>query len=85
MITEQIVRTEKQLGAALRRVRKQTGMTQSAVGEQIHIRQGTISRLEAGEPAVQLSTVMAVLAALNLELVIRQRTQGSAAEIGDIF
>ena len=28
---------------------------------------------------------VAILAALNLELVIRQRTQGSAGEIGEIF
>ena len=53
-MTEQIARTEKQLGAILRRARKKAGRTQGAMGEQIHLRQGTLSRLEAGEPAVQL-------------------------------
>jgi HTH-type transcriptional regulator / antitoxin HipB len=57
-MTEQIARTEKQLGAILRRARKKAGRTQGAVGEQIHLRQGTLSRLEAGEPAVQLHTLM---------------------------
>ena len=84
-MTEQIARTEKQLGAILRRARKQAGRTQGAGGEQIHLRQGTLSRLEAGEPAVQLHTLMETLSALNLELVVRPRSQGRAADIEDLF
>jgi HTH-type transcriptional regulator/antitoxin HipB len=84
-MTEQIARTEKQLGAILRRARKKAGRTQGAVGEQIHLRQGTLSRLEAGEPAVQLHTLMEALSALNLELVVRPRSQGRAADIEDLF
>ncbi|MCF6099391.1 helix-turn-helix domain-containing protein [Mesorhizobium muleiense] len=84
-MTEQIARTEKQLGAILRRVRKQAGLTQGGLGDRIHLRQGTVSRLEAGEPAVQLRTLMAALSALDLELVIRPRTKGSAADIEDLF
>jgi HTH-type transcriptional regulator/antitoxin HipB len=84
-MTEQIARTEKQLGAILRRARKKAGRTQGAVGEQTHLRQGTLSRLEAGEPAVQLHTLMEALSALNLELVVRPRSQGSAADIEDLF
>ena len=82
---EHIARTEKQLGAILRRARKQAGLTQGALGEQIHLRQGTVSRLEAGEPAVQLHTMMEVLSALNLELVIRPRSQGGVADIETLF
>lgn len=84
-MTEQIARTEKQLGAILRRARKKAGRTQGAVGEQIHLRQGTLSRLEAGEPAVQLHTLMEALSALNLELLVRPRSQGRAADIEDLF
>jgi HTH-type transcriptional regulator/antitoxin HipB len=82
---EQIARTEKQLGAVLRRARKQAGLTQGDLGQQIHLRQGTVSRLEAGEPAVQLRTLMSALSALNLELVVRPRSQGRAADIEDLF
>ncbi|GJD94946.1 helix-turn-helix domain-containing protein [Methylobacterium iners] len=82
---EQIARTEKQLGAILRRARKQAGLTQGSLGDRIHLRQGTISRLEAGEPAVQLRTLMEVLSALDLELVVRLRSQGSDADIEDLF
>jgi HTH-type transcriptional regulator/antitoxin HipB len=84
-MNDQIARNEKQLGAILRRARKKAGRTQGAVGEQIHLRQGTLSRLEAGEPAVQLHTLMEALSALNLELVVRPRSQGRAADIEDLF
>ena len=84
-MTEQIARNEKQLGSILRRVRKQAGMTQSSLGSHIHLRQGTVSRLEAGAPAVQLRTLMAALSALDLELVIRKRSKGSSDEIADLF
>lgn len=84
-MTDQIARTEKQLGAIVRRARKQSGLTQGGLGDRIHLRQGTVSRLEAGEPAVQLRTLMAALSALDLELVIRMRTKGSAADIEDLF
>lgn len=82
---EQIARTEKHIGAALRRARKNIGLTQAELGELIHLRQGTISRLENGEPAVQLHSLMEVLAALKLELVIRPRTQNARVKIEDIF
>lgn len=84
-MTDQIARNEKQLGAILRRTRKQAGLTQGALGDHIHLRQGTVSRLEAGEPAVQLRTLMAALSALDLELVVRRRSKASAADIADMF
>lgn len=84
-MTYQIARNEKLLGAILRRARKQAGLTQATLGERIHMRQGTVSRLEAGAPAMQLRTLMAVLSALGLELVIRPRSKGSTAEIEYLF
>lgn len=80
-----IARNEKQLGAILRRARKQAGLTQGSLGENIHLRQGTVSRLEAGEPAVQIRTLMAALAALDLELVVRPRSKGDAASLEGLF
>jgi HTH-type transcriptional regulator / antitoxin HipB len=84
-MAQHIARTEKQLGAILRRARKQAGLTQSGLGKQIHLRQGTVSRLEAGAPAIQLRTLMEAVAALNLELVVRPRSKGSAADIERVF
>jgi HTH-type transcriptional regulator/antitoxin HipB len=84
-MTQHIARTEKQLGAILRRARRQAGLSQSGLGKQIHLRQGTVSRLEAGEPAIQLRTLMEALAALNLELVVRTRSKATSTDIEDIF
>jgi HTH-type transcriptional regulator / antitoxin HipB len=83
-MSEQIARTEKQFGAIVRRARKLAGLTQGGLSERVNMRQGTISRLEAGEPAVQLHTVMQALSALGLELVVRQRSSGTA-DIEDLF
>jgi HTH-type transcriptional regulator/antitoxin HipB len=80
-----IIRTSKQLGSALRRIRKGQGLTQQALGDKMHARQATISKLEAGEPATQLRTFLDALAALNLELVVRHRTAAPEHEIEDLF
>lgn len=79
-----IVRTPDQLGAAIRRQRKLTSLTQAQLGEKTHLRQATISALENGEGGVQLKTITEVLAALNLEFVVRERT-AFPGSIEDLF
>lgn len=82
---EHVTRSEKQLGAILRRVRKQRGFTQAGLGEKIHMRQATISKLESGSSASRLHTLMASLAALDLELVVRPRSRSTGDEIEVMF
>jgi len=80
-----IARTPKQLGAVLRRCRRQKNLTQGALGDLMHARQATVSKLESGESATQLRTVMDALTALDLELVIRPRTKVSTEDIENLF
>lgn len=80
-----IARNEKQIGAILRRARRKAGLTQEALGDRVRLRQGTISHLEAGKPAVQLRTLMATLSSLGLEIVVRRRSRGSPADFEDLF
>jgi len=80
-----IARTPKQLGTGLRRYRRQRCLTQAQLGELMKARQATVSKLESGQPATQLSILMSALAALDLELTIRPRTKVSATEIEDLF
>lgn len=80
-----IVRTPKQIGDALRRLRRQRLLTQAELGARMHARQATISKLEAGEPATQLRVLMDALAALDVELVIRPRSAASPDEIEVLF
>lgn len=84
-MTEQIARTSKQIGAALRRRRRALGLNQHNLGQKTNLRQATISGLEAGEPGTQLRTLFGALTALNLELVIRPRTQGSTDTLEELF
>lgn len=81
----QVARTAKQIGAIIRRARRNADMTQAELGQQIGLRQATISKLEAGEPATQLSTLLDVLAALDLEIAIDQRGKASLEDLGTLF
>jgi len=82
---DQIARTPQQIGAIVRRQRKKLGLAQDDLGTRIHLRQATISKVESGEPATRLQTLLDTLSALDLEIVIRPRTRGSANEIEDLF
>jgi HTH-type transcriptional regulator/antitoxin HipB len=82
---DQIARTPEQMGAAVRRRRKQMALSQEELGERIRLRQATISKLEAGAPGTRLKTLLDALAALGLEIVIRPRTTTTPREIEDIF
>ena len=80
-----IARTQKQLGAILRRQRKQLGLTQATLAATLGMRQATVSELESGGRDASLSTVFDAIAALNLELVLRPRTKRSASDIEATF
>ena len=84
-IMDTIARTPKQVGAGIRRYRRQKDLTQGGLGEKMHARQATVSKLESGEPTTQLRILMDALAALDLELVIRPRTTVSAEDIESLF
>jgi len=81
---EQIVRTSKQLGAAIRRHRRSVGLSQAQLGAKTNLRQATISALERGEPGTELRTVIDVMTALGIEIVVRDRSQ-SPGKIEDLF
>ena len=81
---EQIARTSRQIGAAIRRRRRGLGLRQEDVAAKTTLRQATISALENGKPGTQLRTLMDVMAALDLELVIRERSRASE-DIEDLF
>ena len=80
-----LARTPKQIGTIIQRARKQRDWTQSDLAERAGLRQGTISIVEAGSNTVKLNTLLAILAALDLEFLIDRRKKGSAEEIEDMF
>ena len=81
---EQIARTSRQIGAAIRRRRRRLGLRQGDVGAKTNLRQATVSALESGEPGTQLRTLISVMAALDLEMVLRERTKAEKT-IEDLY
>ncbi|MEO6012817.1 MAG: helix-turn-helix domain-containing protein [Devosia sp.] len=81
---DHIARSPKQLGAVLRRYRRQGNVTQTDIAAKTHLRQATISALENGEVGTQIKTLTDVLAALDLELLVRPRTRSQASDIEDL-
>ncbi len=82
---KQSARTSKQLGAIIRRERRNRGLSQTALGEKVGLRQATISKLEAGKPATQLRTLLDVLTAMGLEIIIDERSSTSSNDIENLF
>lgn len=70
-----MVRTPKQFGKAIRRLRRRKKLRQADVGYRAGVRQATVSSLESGAGGTELATVFAVVGALGLELVIRQKSK----------
>jgi HTH-type transcriptional regulator/antitoxin HipB len=81
----QSARTAKQIGAIIRRARRNAGLTQTELGKKIGLRQATISKLERGERATQLSTLLDALTALGLEIIIDKRGKASPRSLEDLF
>jgi HTH-type transcriptional regulator/antitoxin HipB len=80
-----LARAPNQIGAIVQRARKKRGWNQTQLGEKAGLRQETISLIETGNPAAKLETILAVLAALDLEFQVTQRSKGKAADIEGIF
>jgi HTH-type transcriptional regulator/antitoxin HipB len=83
-MSDQIARTPKQIGDAVRRRRRALGMTQKDIAGKTNLRAATISGVEAGESGT-LRTLFDVLTALDMEVVVRPRTKASTDKIEDLF
>ncbi len=81
----QRARTSKQIGAIIRRARRNAGLTQADLGKKIGLRQATISKLENGGAATQLGTLLDALTALGLEIIIDKRGKAASPKLEEIF
>lgn len=81
---ETIARTPHQLGNSIRERRRRLGLTQEQLAEKVGVRQRTISDVESAG-AARVDTLFRMLVALDLELLVRPRTKGSASDIEAIF
>ena len=80
-----IARSPRQLGNVIRRTRTQRGLTQTQLADLAGMRQEKVSVIESGQEGAKLSTIFALLAALNLEITVGERSGKSGKGIEDIF
>jgi len=78
-------RSPKQMGNMIQRERRRKGLTQTELANLSGLRQELISRIESGHEGTKLSSLYALFAALDLDLIVDSRSKGSRAEIQDIF
>ena len=71
-----LARDPKQIGNLIRRARKHQALSQQVLGAKAGLRQETISLIENGNAATRIDTLLAVLAALDLELQAGPRSKG---------
>ena len=70
---KQLIYSPKALGNAIQRQRKAKRLSQEEAGRPFRIEQSTVSSLEQGAPGTRLETLFRMLAALDLEMVIRSK------------
>lgn len=74
---ELLIYSPKALGSAIKRQRKAKKLTQSTIGSAFKLNQTTVSSIEQGAPGTRLETLFRMLAALDLEMVIRPKMNTS--------
>ncbi|MFG6581527.1 helix-turn-helix domain-containing protein [Sulfitobacter sp. 1A13191] len=80
-----LARTPRQIGSIIQRARKKRAWSQVKLAEQAGLRQATVSTIENGEKSAKLETILAILAVLDLELRIGQRSKGHGSDIEELF
>lgn len=80
-----LARVPKDIGHAIRTARRAQKLTQRQLAQRSGVWQETISKLENGVASAKLETVFDILAALDLELQVQDRSKGSPAELETVF
>jgi transcriptional regulator with XRE-family HTH domain len=72
------IRSLYDLTAAIRGRRQQLGLSQAELAARAHVSRAWVNEFESGKPAAELRLVLAIVDALELELQIGEREDGSA-------
>ena len=71
------------LGHILRAARKKKGLSQTEAGKSVGIDQPTLSKIERGESHARIDTLFRLLAALDMEMIVKSRQKVSDESEGD--
>ncbi len=72
---EQFVYSPKTLGQAIQRQRKAKKLNQQDAGKSFKLKQTTVSSIESGALGTRIDTLFRLLAALDLEMIIRSKDE----------
>jgi HTH-type transcriptional regulator/antitoxin HipB len=78
---QQMVISSKDLGAQLRDLRKQKGLTQADLGRKVGLDQKKVSLMENGNPNVRVDSLFRLLSALGCGMVLQAKTEN--LQLGD--
>jgi HTH-type transcriptional regulator / antitoxin HipB len=73
---QELARNPRQIGNLIRNARKQKELSQKELASLVGLRQENISMIENGYASTKLRNLLAVLAALDLELQVTERSTG---------
>jgi HTH-type transcriptional regulator/antitoxin HipB len=82
---QHLVRTSKNIGHAIRQARKEKNLTQKDLASLSGVWQETISKIETGSSGTKLETIFDLMAALDLEFTVSERSKGTSDGLEDIF
>ena len=77
------ITSRESLGYILRSVRKKKGLSQTDAGKSVGIDQPTLSVIERGETNIRIDTLFRLLAALDMEMIVRPREKVTHQFEGD--
>lgn len=69
------LRNAEQLGIAIRLKRKEKGLSQSALAEQLGVERKWVLRLEAGNPKAEFASVLKALELVGLQALLRDESR----------
>lgn len=73
------------LGVILKSARKNKELTQAEAGKVVGVDQTTLSNIERGESNLHIETLFRILAALDMEMIVRPRKRSNNQNEGDTW
>jgi HTH-type transcriptional regulator/antitoxin HipB len=80
---KQILSLSRQLGPLLQSARKRAGLSQTALAQRLGISQSRISAMELDPGSISVNQLLALLAALDHEVLVQPRQGATAADPAD--
>ncbi|MGD9825926.1 helix-turn-helix domain-containing protein [Desulfobacter sp.] len=71
---QQIIVSPRDLGAMLKELRKQKGLTQTALGKRVGLDQKRVSLMENGNPNIRVDSLFRLLSALEVGIALEPKS-----------